>query len=78
LRTAAIAYPADAKSEGIEGTVRPVPDQGGWNRGRLRVLGGDSRLSSVVVEAVKRWKYQPATFEGRAVPTWQQRRSRSA
>jgi protein TonB len=38
--------------------------------GDVRVLGGDSRLSQAVVEAVKRWKYQPATFEGRAVPTW--------
>jgi hypothetical protein len=27
-------------------------------------------LSAAVVEAVKRWKYQPATFEGRPVATW--------
>lgn len=65
------AYPADAKSEGVEGTVRVqflVKADG--SIGDVRVVSGDSRLSSVVVEAVKRWRYQPATFEGRAVPTW--------
>lgn len=65
------AYPSDAKNEGVEGTVRVqflIKTDG--SIGDVRVLGGDSRLSSAVVEAVKRWKYQPATFEGRPVATW--------
>jgi protein TonB len=65
------AYPSEAKSEGLEGTVRVqflVKADG--SIGDVRVLSGDSRLSAAVVDAVKRWRYQPATFEGRPVPTW--------
>ncbi|MFO0568816.1 MAG: TonB family protein [Polyangiaceae bacterium] len=65
------AYPSDAKSEGVEGTVRVqflVKADG--TIGDVRVTSGDSRLSGAVVEAVKRWRYQPATFEGRPVAIW--------
>jgi len=65
------AYPSEAKSDGVEGTVRVqflVKVDG--TIGDVRVTNGDSRLARAVVEAVKRWRYQPATFEGRAVPMW--------
>lgn len=65
------AYPAEAKSEGVEGTVRVqflVKVDG--TVGDVRVTSGDARLTGAVVEAVKRWRYQPATFEGRPVAMW--------
>jgi protein TonB len=65
------AYPSAAKAEGVEGTVVVqflVTAQG--TIGEVRVVSGDSRLSSAVVEAVKRWRFQPGTFQGRPVPMW--------
>ncbi len=64
-------YPPDARSEGVEGTVVvQFLVQNDGSIGEVRVVRGDSRLGAAVVEAVKRWKYEPATFEGRPVPTW--------
>jgi protein TonB len=64
-------YPAAAKAEGVQGTVVVqflVTAQG--TVGEVRVVSGDSRLSGAVVEAVKRWRFQPGTFQGRPVPMW--------
>jgi protein TonB len=64
-------YPPDAKAEGVEGTVVVqflVTAQGTVSD--VRVVSGDSRLSGAVVEAVKRWRFQPGTFQGRPVPMW--------
>jgi protein TonB len=64
-------YPAEAKSEGVEGTVVVqflVTPSG--TVGDVRVVRGDPRLSAAVVEAVKRWRFEPGTFQGRPVAMW--------
>jgi periplasmic protein TonB len=64
-------YPADARAEGVEGTVVvQFLVQKDGSIGDVRVVRGDSRLAAAVVAAVKRWKFEAATFEGRPVATW--------
>ena len=66
------SYPTEAKAEGIEGTVvvqfLVKPD---GSVGEVRVVRGDPKLASVVVAAVKRWRFEPGQYEGRPVAMWQ-------
>lgn len=64
------AYPADAKAEGVEGTVllRAIVSKDG----RLlspKVISGavDPRLASAAMDAVQLWQYQPALLNGEPV-----------
>jgi protein TonB len=43
-------------------TIDPtgIPQKIAW-------AGGDSRLTQTAIDTIKRWRYQPATLNGRAV-----------
>jgi TonB family protein len=64
------AYPADARAEGIEGTVllRAVISKEGNLLHVISVSSGvDPRLVSAAMAAVPLWRYQPATLNGEPV-----------
>jgi len=64
------AYPADARAEGIEGTVllRAVISKDGSLLHVIRVSSGvDPRLVSAAMAAVPLWRYQPALLNGEPV-----------
>lgn len=65
------AYPAEAKADGVEGTVVVqflVTARG--TVGEVRVVRGDPRLSQAVVRAVEQWRFEPGTYQGRPVAVW--------
>ncbi len=66
------AYPAEARSEGVEGVVvvRFLVSRSG-SVTDVRVVRGPQSLTSAVVAAVKQWRFQPGTFEGRPTAMWQ-------
>jgi len=61
-------YPEAAKQAGIEGAVRlrVVVGRDGAVQ-TLKVLSGDPALTDSAVEAVRRWRYQPALVDGKPV-----------
>ncbi len=64
------AYPADARAEGIEGTVllRAVISKDGSLLHVIQVSSGvDPRLVSAAMAAVPLWRYQPALLNGEPV-----------
>jgi TonB family protein len=62
-------YPADAQAEGVEGTVvlRGVVSKDGRLLSVKVVSGGDPRLATAAVNAVRVWQYQPALLNGEPV-----------
>ena len=64
------AYPADAKAEGVEGTVllRAVVSKDGRLLSTKVISGAvDPRLASAAMDAVQLWQYQPALLNGEPV-----------
>lgn len=62
------AYPADAQSRGVEGTVRLIATvRNDGSVGDLQVASGDPRLVGAALHAVRQWRYQPATLDGKPV-----------
>lgn len=61
-------YPAEAKQAGLEGVViiKYVVTELGTVTG-VQVLRGPAELRQVCIEALSKWTFEPAVFEGRAV-----------
>ncbi len=69
ISSVAPVYPALAKSQHISGDVKvdALIDE----RGRVtstKVISGPTLLQQAAMEALKLWKYQPATLDGKPVP----------
>ena len=60
-------YPADARSKNIEGvvTLRVVIDKEGRVK-QADVQSGDALLTQAALDAVRQWRYKPATLGGAA------------
>jgi TonB family protein len=61
-------YPKEARKNDVEGLVTleiVVASDGDLKS--LKVLSGDSTLALAAVDAVLKWRFQPATFNGRSV-----------
>jgi protein TonB len=63
------AYPAMAKTEHISGTVTidALIDANGRVT-TMKVLSGPTLLQEAAKDALKQWKYEPATLDGKTVP----------
>ena len=63
-------YPADAKAEGVQGTVildAVIGVEGTLASLRVRDSGADSRLVDAAVKAVREWRYRPTLLNGQPV-----------
>ena len=62
-------YPAEARSEGAEGTVvlKAVIDETGKVAG-LRLVEGNTTLAPSAMQAVKQWRYRPYARDGKSQP----------
>ena len=63
------AYPAMAKTEHISGAVAidALIDASGRVT-TMKVISGPTLLQEAAKDALKQWKYEPATLDGKAVP----------
>ena len=61
-------YPPEAKANGMEGTVvvEVLVDKQG-NVAKAKIISGPKILADAAVEAIKAWKFEPATSQGRLV-----------
>ncbi len=61
-------YPPEAKAKGMEGTVvlEVVVDKQG-NVAKARIISGAQIFADAALEAIKAWKFAPATSQGQAV-----------
>jgi TonB family protein len=66
---AAPKYPAEARSEGAEGTVvlKAIVDEAGKVTG-LRLVEGNATLAPAAMRAVKQWRYRPYMRDGKLQP----------
>jgi TonB family protein len=62
-------YPVLAKTQHIEGNVRvdALVDENG-RISAMKVISGPTLLHQAAMDAVRQWKYQPATLDGKTVP----------
>jgi protein TonB len=62
-------YPVLAKTQHIEGNVRvdALVDENG-KISAMKVISGPTLLHQAAMDAVRQWKYQPATLDGKTVP----------
>ena len=62
-------YPVLAKTQHIEGNVRvdALVDESG-KVSLMKVVSGPTLLQQAAMDAIRQWKYQPATLDGKAVP----------
>lgn len=66
-------YPAMARRMGDQGEVRldiHVGADGSVLEVRLRQSSGSQLLDRTAIETVKKWRFRPATVDGRPVPEW--------
>ena len=63
------AYPALAKAQHVSGavTIDALIDASGRVTS-MKVISGPTLLQQAAMDALKQWKYQPATLDGKAVP----------
>jgi TonB family protein len=63
------AYPSFARSQEVEGdvTLDALIDETGRIT-RIKTISGPKLLQQAAVDAVRQWKYEPATLDGNAVP----------
>jgi TonB family protein len=62
-------YPTLAKTQHIEGAVRvdALVDESG-RVSLVKIVSGPTLLQQAALDAIRQWKYQPATLDGKAVP----------
>jgi len=62
-------YPVLAKTQHIEGNVRvdALVDENG-RISSMKVISGPTLLHQAAMDAIRQWKYQPATLDGKTVP----------
>ena len=71
LNPSPVKYPESARKRNVEGTVileADINELGKLLDVRLR-QGRDSDLDEAALSTVKHWKFQPATLDGRAIPS---------
>jgi TonB family protein len=63
------AYPSLARSQGVEGdvTLDALIDETGRIT-RIKTISGPNLLQQAAADAVRQWKYEPATLDGNPVP----------
>ena len=63
------AYPAMAKAQHVSGgvTIDALVDASGRVT-KMKVLSGPTLLEQAAMDALRQWKYEPATLDGKAVP----------
>jgi protein TonB len=71
VRTVPPVYPAEMQRQGISGivTVRCTIDEHGDVTEAVVVKSSADVFQKPAVEALQRWKFKPATLEGKAVST---------
>jgi len=69
ISTVAPLYPALAKSQHIQGAVAidALIDATG-RVSSMKIISGPTLLHQAAMDALKQWKYQPATLDGKPVP----------
>ena len=69
ISSAPPAYPVMAKQQHISGavTIDALIDANGRVT-TMKVISGPTLLQQAAMDALKQWKYQPATLDGKAVP----------
>lgn len=69
VSSAPLAYPPLARSQRVEGdvTLDALIDKTGRVT-TIKVISGPDLLRQAAVDAVRQWKYVPATLDGKAVP----------
>ena len=69
LTSVAPVYPALAKNQRVSGDVRvdALVDVTGHVTA-VKVISGPALLQQAAIDAIRSWKYQPATLDGRSVP----------
>ncbi len=69
ISSVAPMYPALAKSQHIAGSVRvdALVDTNGRVT-TMKIVSGPSMLHQAAMDALRQWKYQPATLDGKPVP----------
>jgi TonB family protein len=62
-------YPAMAKAQHVSGgvTIDALVDANGRVT-KMKVLSGPTLLEQAAMDALRQWKYEPATLDGKAVP----------
>jgi protein TonB len=62
-------YPALAKAQHVEGAVHldALVDEHG-RVSSVKVINGPTLLHQAATDAIRQWKYQPATLDGKPVP----------
>ena len=69
LASTAPAYPSLAKAQHIEGAVRvDALIEANGKVSAMKVVSGPVLLHGAAMDALRQWKYQPATLDGKAVP----------
>jgi protein TonB len=69
LNSVSPVYPMLAKNQHVEGDVRvdALIDANG-QISAMKVVSGPALLQHAATEALRQWKYQPATLDGKPVP----------
>jgi len=70
LSRVAPIYPSDALKDGVRGEVRvrATIDKDGIPT-KLTAVSGDPRLIQAALQAIRQWRYRPATLEGQPIET---------
>ena len=66
-------YPEAARRQGIEGTVllkMHITEQGRVEEVQVERSAGHQELDQAAMEAVRRWRFEPARRTGEAVAVW--------
>lgn len=66
-------YPASAQSQGVEGSVKMrvlVDRQGAVTQVVVTESSPPGVFDTAAVEAMRRWRFSPATFKGQSVQVW--------
>jgi protein TonB len=72
-----VAYPARARSKGITGFVTLsllITDKGDVERVKILEAQPDGVFEEAALEAVRDWKFEPATYKGKTVKVWARQR----
>jgi TonB family protein len=66
------SYPGDARQEKVTGVVilEAIVDEQGNVAGIRPLKSPDQRLTDAASAAVKQWKYEPATLQGKPVAVY--------
>jgi protein TonB len=68
LTHASPVYPAGARAERIQGTVRVIATvRKDGTVGEVKIAGGNPALTGAAVHAVRQWRFQPALLDGEPV-----------